>query len=272
MAHKWDDNQRDDSSTDPEQDFESFLRRKVDECVQDVPVSQLTPTVPETQEKPNPADTAGPSTSESPTSPLIPEENPQSEHLHASDAVVRDIISRNLAVETATELEIREHPKTGAHVVEHQVVLTVDAEWVRISNESYTMAVVDLSCEKIIERIHDLNRLRFLIPAQQFGLQNALEELLKSRNSEDRAKLTALMSENYRKLKARSTPSSKTPREKKDKAVGKGASMNASSKGQKLIKSLHGLGFDKGFAETKAKEQGLFDAGTAAYMEKIYGA
>jgi hypothetical protein len=219
MAHKWDDSlsNRDDSSSDPDLDFESFLRKKVNECVTDVPTSQLTPTVPESQAAPppSPADTADASTSESATSPQTLEENPQSERYHVRDAEERAIISRKLGVETAVELEVREHPITGSHIVERQVVLTVDAEWMRISNESYTMAVVDLSCEKIIERIHDLNRLRFLIPAQQHGLQNALEELLKSRNAEDRAKLTALMSENVRKIKARSQSSTRALRHPK---------------------------------------------------------
>jgi hypothetical protein len=252
MAHKWDESQRDDSSSDPEQDFESFLRRKVEECTQDKPASLLTPTTPD----------AAPDVvadSESPTSELIRAENPQSGLPPASAADVK-----------VTELEVREHPIAGPHVVEHSVVLTVDSEWVRISNESYTMAVVDLSCEKIIERIHDLNRLRFLIPAQQFGLQNALEELLKSRNAEDRAKLTALMSENYRKLKARTTPTTKAPRAPREKKVGSGAASAASGKGAKTAKQFHVLGFDREFTETKLKEQGLFDEATAKYVEKLY--
>jgi hypothetical protein len=260
MAHIWDESQRDDSSADPEHDFESFLRRKVEQCTQDVPTSQLTTTALDQSESSSlPANTVeegfGSTTSEATPETSLPSELPLA----------------NVAEEKVTEYSISDaHPVAGRHVVERQVTLRVDEEWVRISNESYNKAVVDMTPLEIIQRQHDLNKLRFLIPAQQFGLQNALEELLKKETAENRAKYTALISENVKSLRARSQPKEGTPKKARDKKVGSGATGAVSGKGQKVAKQFHTMGFDAGFTETKLKEQGLWNDNVEVYVKKLY--
>src|SRR5215471_11898282 len=202
MAHAWDEQQRDDSSADPEHDFESFLRRKVEQCTQDVPTSQLTTTAPDQSESSHPPAAIVEAESGSTTSEATPETNPPSE-----------LPLANVADEKVTEYSISEpHPVAGRHVVERQVTLRVDEEWVRISNEAYNKAIVEMTPLEIIQRQHDLNQLRFLIPARQFGLANALEELLKKETAENRAKYTALISENIKALRARSQPKEGAPK------------------------------------------------------------
>jgi hypothetical protein len=155
-------------------------------------------------------------------------------------------------------------------LVEEQRVMQVDEEWIRISNESFTTAVVNLSCEQVITRFHDLNRLRFLIPAQQYGLQKALEELLKSRNSEDRAKLLELDKAYRSKQKARSaTPKEKKPKVAKEKRAVTMGNFKATA-GTKSAESLKALGFDKAYIVNNLMERGLLGKIEGAYIAKLF--
>jgi hypothetical protein len=262
MAHIWDEDFADmEDSSGSENDFESFLRKKVERCIQDKPASQLN-SIPaldvEVEVKP---------ATSIPIQGIVQREEP------SSALVVENIGSRDVKV---TELSTKTSDlgtRKEELLVEEQKVLQVDEEWVRISNESFTIAVVNLSCEQVIAKFHDLNRLRFLIPAQQYGLQKALEELLKSRNAEDRAKLLEMDKAYRSKQKARSATSGerkeKKPKEPKEKKAVASASFKATP-ATKAIDMLKSLGFDKGYILNNLMERGLMDKLTGAYLAKVF--
>lgn len=176
------------------------------------------------------------------------------------------------AEENVTNLEVISVELAGhteKHVLETSKTLEVSEEWMRQSNEAYLKGVNECTPEQIIKRIHDLEHLRWLIPAQQFGWRHALEDLLKNETAESRKRLLELdkgfhvKHERRVKGKLASTPRVKSSRPARPSASGK-------SKGMKTADTLKGCGFDQTYIETQVETLHQMDEQTALYIDKLF--
>lgn len=246
---------RDDSSSDPERDFESYLKEK-----------QNRWTPPSQQDE-------------------IPTASEQRDILIQYPGIVQDVAensSNGRRLPTAVPADISdgsnalvvvEERKTTAevrgvpgyrYVVESSIPMTVDKKWLDARDESRRIAVTEMTAEQCIRRRADLEELVFLSRAQQQGLTDAIAELLRSENEDKRAALAELSSQLMAKAKGRAKASSE-PKAKKAKAV------DTHKAAQKMVDVFHKQGLPREFCVSQLQTQNLYDAVIEAYVAAKYG-
>jgi hypothetical protein len=289
MEHKFDPMRRDDSSSDPEMDFESYLRKKVDIWQQDVPVSQLSEIEigSERSDRPivtKPEPIVAPKIEEPEyeidpifgtkiyrkSAPVVVERQQSEVSLQAegtselsSSLSVSDVVNDPLLAGPEVHEKVEELSLRGVeghqYVIRNAQDLKVDELWLKLANEAHQFAVTQMSAEDVIRRHHDLNELIRKLRAKQHGLNLALEDLLPRENGKRREELIGLRS----KLTSKAKGGRKPAGPKKDKPIG-------ITKVQKAIDTLFNLSMSKETIEKTIRSQGLFDESASAYLEKLF--
>lgn len=252
MEHDFGFLKRDDSSADPENDdFTSYLNRKVDECIKEVPASQISeiPLLP--SNGPEPVKGAEEISSTSQKSTTGDTEGWSTSYV-APVAEGRE-----------TKLNVR-GVEGHKYVTETTEAVSVDSEWIRVRDESRQLAVVDMTAEQVIQRFHSLDRLVFLTRAQQQGLRDALEELLKTESSARRVELLEM----DRKFKVKQARKSIAGKSKK--ASGISAESGLNKKQRTAIDVLISFKVSKDMVVDKLKTMGLLDDRAERYVEKLF--
>jgi hypothetical protein len=229
--------------------FDSYLDRKVSQCISPVEASKLTEIV-----QPEPAHDVEANSSRE-TSSVIPVTNPL-----ASSPSAR-------VVDKSTELKLHEHPIVGSYVTEHSQGHSVDEEWQKVFVQTHIIAVQDMTAEQIIERFHTLDRSVFLIRAQQQGLRLALEDVLSTKNYKQREELLEL----DRKHRAAVNRKAKVKFEKSGPSTGSAKpSGKGKTRGMKAADTFKSLMMTKEATLDMLKKQNLLDDSTAAYVNKSF--
>lgn len=176
-------------------------------------------------------------------------------------------LSAHDAEEKRTKLELRSRPLVGSgaeipYVVETTEAFSVDAEWQKVFNDTYMIAVVECTAEQVIKRYHDLDRAIYLMKAQQNGLRVALETLLKAETASERNRLLEM----DRKHKVRQAKKAvESIRSSRKPSVSKGK-----SKAAKAADTLFGLKMSKAMILGTLKTQGILDDAAEAYVNKLF--
>jgi hypothetical protein len=241
--------------------FEDFLgqkqQRKVKEICEPTPASQMVPTDAATTDVPVVAERLSESSSSS--------ETPVVEGASFIPAVP-DVVGRG------TELEVRKHELVGSYIVEHTVEYHVDEDWRKQYMSSYEDVVTNFTLEQALERRRKLERVVFLITAEQQGVQLGIAQLCQITNAKDRASIL----EEDRKHRARqakrviSKERSATAGATEKRQAHPTVSKTGKGKGHKAVDTLKNMGHDEAYVTEQVKTLGWLDEATQAYIKKSF--
>lgn len=272
---------RDDSSTDPENDFESYLNRKVEGCSKPIPTSQMEElttypgiTIPLIDAEKSAYQAALDAAADSFGDPSLSGDNGAS----SSTTLARDVVN-----EQKTELAIR-GTEGHRYVAETSEAIPVDPESIRIMELTYKAPekTIEILVEEVLKKIfttrfdtlkatpeqvithyHGLDKAVGLIRMMQQGQRTKLFEMLQEESAERRVMLLEMDS----KFKVTSRKrEGKSPKA----APSKSSTTGLTTKQRKAVETLMSLGASKDMILNKLKTMDMLNDVAEAYVAKLF--
>lgn len=246
-------------------DFENFLKRKAETWKAD-PITNLSELeILESLEHPLPKA----------ESKSAPDAEASSDTTSDSTGIVETGNLESLpfalgADGRTTELQVHTHPIVGTYITEVVADAKVDEDWKRTYIKTYEIAVVEMTPEQVIHKFHELERMIYLMRAQQQALRGpVLEQLLRAETAQERERLLDLDRKERNKSQKRAKGEVKP--KKAASGVTKPSSKTGKSKLQKSIDTLHGLGMTRIATEAKLRASNMWDDSLVSYLDSLFG-
>jgi len=276
---------RDDSSSDPEMDFESYLSKKVEECISrpvsemneveivEIPVDEIPVETSESfsllQSTPRAEDVEDRSSCvvESQTPEIVSQHGlPSAQNVdeRQTELVIRGVEGHKYLTEKTKPAEIDPESIKVMQMTYDHPEKTVEILVEEVLKKVFTTRFDVLTAlpEQIITHYHSLDRVVPLIRMMQQGHRTRLFDLLQAETAERRAELLELDSKF--KIKSSRKASAKSAKSTVTQATG----LNA--KQRKAIDTLISLSASKDMILDKLRTMELLDSTTLAYVEKLF--